>query len=147
MIDLIPYDAAHMDLFEQSDDDIERYGEINKEMSLPMAEHGTCFTAIKDGRILCVGGVLQVSKHTGHCWTMVSVHAKDHGKAVLHCVKTQLETMMRSMGLHRVETSNLFNATDHHKWCRALGFKEEGVMMYYDDKGRHYKRFAKFSGE
>jgi len=144
MIKLIPYDAAHMDLLKQSDQDIERYGKISSEMSNPMAEHGVCFTAILDGRILVVGGILQTTNNTGHCWTMVSEYAEGHSIAVLRVVKTQLENMMRDMRLHRVETANLKDATEHHKWCKLLGFHNEGVLRYYDDKKRDYIRFAKY---
>ncbi len=144
MIRLIPYEAAHMDLFKQSESDVERYGVISSEMANPMAEHGVCFTAILDGRILVVGGVLQMTNHTGHCWTMVSEYAKGNGAAILRVAKTQLESMMRDMGLHRVETANLKTATAQHKWCKLLGFVEEGPLKYYDDKKRDYIRFAKY---
>ncbi len=132
-----------MDLFDQTESDIERYGKISSEMSNPMAEHGVCFTAIKDGRILVVGGILQATNHTGHCWTMLSKHAEGAGISVLRVVKCQLEGMMRSMQIHRVETSNLKDAEQHHKWCELLGFRKEGEMRYYDDDKRDYIRFAK----
>lgn len=141
---LIPYDPAHMDLFVQTDEDIERYGKITSDMANPMAEHGVCFSAIKDGRVLVVGGVLQTTANTGHCWTMVSQYASGHGLSVLKTVKGQLESMMESMNIHRVETANLVKAKEHHRWCKLLGFHEEGVMRYYDDKKRDYIRFAKY---
>jgi len=144
MISLIPYKSAHMDLFKQSDGDVERYGEISSDMANPMAEHGVCFTAALDGRILVVGGILQTTNHTGHCWTMVSEYAQGSSIAVLRVVKAQLENMMIDMGLHRVETANLKEATQQHKWCRLLGFQNEGVLRYYDDKKRDYIRFAKY---
>lgn len=143
-INLIPYEFAHMDIFEQAPEDIERYGKFTSETPNPMAEYGTCFTAIYDGRILVVGGVLHTSLHTGKCWTMLSIHAKKHGLRLVRAAKIQLENMMRDMGLHRLETANLIDAVEHHKWCKLLGFRDEGEMRYYDDQKRTYIRFAKY---
>lgn len=144
MIKLIPYEPEHMDLFEQTEEDIARYGVYDSKTPNPMAEYGTCFTAIADGRIVVVGGILQMSTHTGKCWTMVSKHASKCGISVFRMVKNQLEAMMQAMKMHRVETANIETAEEHHKWCRLLGFQQEGKMKYYDDEGRTYIRFAKF---
>ena len=143
MIKIISYDPAHLDLFEQTEKDIERYGKFHSKMENALADYGITFTAVLDGRILCIGGILQVSVHTGKCWTIVSKHASGHGIKLLKVIKNQLESMMEDMNLFRVETSNLKEATEYHKWCRLLGFKEEGEMPYYDDKKRTHIRFSK----
>lgn len=144
MIELIPYDSAHMDIFKQTPDDVERYGKVSSEMVNPMAENGVCFTAISDGRILVVGGVLQTTQHTGYCWTMVSEYARGQGLSLIRTTKNQLEAMMEGMKLHRVETSNIKGSDEQNLWCKLLGFQNEGVMRYYDDKKRDYIRFAKY---
>lgn len=141
---VIPYEAAHMDLFEQRPEDIKRYGKFSSENEFQMAKFGTCFTVIIDGRIVLMGGILQVSVHTGHCWTMVSTYAPGHGIQLFRALKRHLEAMMRDMKLHRIETSNQADAAEHHKWCKLLGFQEEGLMRYYDDEKRDYIRFAKY---
>lgn len=144
MIKLIPFAFAHFDVFEPSPADVARYGEISSKMEHPMAEFGTSFTGVADGRVIAFGGILAVSKHTGFGWTMLGVHAKAyHGLELFRLVKRMLEQMMDDMSLHRIETANLQEAADHHKWCRALGFVEEGPMFQYDDEGRDYIRFAK----
>ena len=146
MIRAIPFDFEHLDIFEQSDADIERYGVITSESPIPMAEYGNGFTGVFDGRILIVGGIMQATEHTGKCWTMVSKHAKKYGLPVFYQTRALLERMMTDMHLHRLETSNLKDAHDHHRWCRLLGFHAEGEMPYYDDKKRTYIRFAKLRG-
>lgn len=145
-IRLVPYEKAHLDLLEANPADIERYGGISKMQDDPLAEHGICFTAISDGRILVVGGILMVTMHTGYGWTIVSKYAKDYGRDVFRVVKNQLESMMKDLQLHRIETANLADAPEHHRWCRLLGFREEGPLWHYDDKKRNYIRFAKFMG-
>lgn len=143
MMRAIPFDFEHLDIFEQSDEDIERYGKLTSESPIPMAEYGVGFTGIYDGRILIMGGIMPVSVHTGKCWTMVSKHAREHGEMVFRQTRRQLENMMEDMKLHRLETSNLADAVEQHRWCRLLGFVMEGEMPYYDDRKRTYIRFAK----
>lgn len=143
MIRLVPFDRAHLDLFEAKEADIERYGDISKKMDNPLADHGICFTAIADGRILVVGGILVATLHTGYGWTFVSKHASQYGLRVFRTVKRQLESMMHDLQLHRIETANLKDATEHHRWSGLLGFVEEGPLWQYDDQKRDYIRFAK----
>lgn len=143
MMKLIPYDEAHVDLLELTEADQVRYGDVNKFMDNPLAKYGTNFTCIGDGRILVVGGIFQASVHTGYGWTMVSKFAPAAGRKVFYLVKKQLEAMMADMVIHRIETANLKDATEHHRWCRLLGFVEEGPLWQYDDQKRDYVRFAK----
>lgn len=146
MIRVIPFGFDHLDVFEQSDSDLQRYGKLTSESPLPQAEYGAAYTGVMDGRILIVGGVLHTSEHTGKCWTMISKYAHLYGKRVFYQTKGLLEQLMADMKLHRLETSNLKDADDHHRWCRLLGFQAEGEMPYYDDKKRTYIRFAKLRG-
>lgn len=142
-IRMIPYEPEHLDLFEQTDFDREAYGEMKSDTPNPMADYGESFTLIIDGRVMVVGGIMAQSAHTGRCWTMFSAYAQGHAISLLRNVKAQMENMMQTMGLHRIETANLAHAEHHHKWCRLLGFKNEGLMLQYDDKKRDYIRFAK----
>ena len=143
-IKAIPFEMAHLDLIVPNDEDVKRYGEISSKMHHPLAELSVAWSGVYDGRILLCGGVFQCSNHTAHCWTLISKFAKLYPIPVVRAIKNQLENIMQDMGLHRVETSNIEDAHDHHKWCRLLGFEEEGVMRYYDDQKRNYIRFAKF---
>jgi hypothetical protein len=144
MINLIPYHRNHADIFIAKEEDLRRYGNIDLLLDSPLTQDGYCFTAVADGRIMAMGGVYPVSTHTGYCWTLISDYASFYGVGVFKTVKKQLETIMVDLKLHRVETSNLADAHDHHKWCKLLGFVEEGRMVCYDDQMRDYIRFAKF---
>lgn len=146
MIRVIPFSFEHVDIFEQSEADIARYGVLTSESPLPLAEYGIGFTGIYDGRILIMGAVMQTTEHTGKCWTVVSKHAAGHAAMLLKQTKELLENIMDDMKLHRLETSNLAEAEEHHQWCKMLGFVQEGEMPYYDDKKRTYIRFAKLRG-
>lgn len=146
MIKIIPYSTEHMDLFEQRECDVARYGKLDSDYSNPFAEHGVAFTAVEDGRILIVGGIMHFTENTGRCWTLVSKYAENRGVALVRVTKSKLESLMETMHLHRVETCNIADAEDHHKWCRLLGFTFEGIMRCYDDQKRDYHRYAKFRG-
>lgn len=146
MIKLIPFDFAHFDIFEPSPADVARYGEISSKMDNPLAEYGNSFTAIADGRVIAFGGILAQTAHTGYGWTMLGVRIKDYGMEPCRMTRRLLNQMMDDMQLHRIETANLAEATEHHKWCKVLGFVEEGPMLQYDDQKRDYIRFAKVKG-
>jgi RimJ/RimL family protein N-acetyltransferase len=143
-IKLIPFNPAHIELLSPTQADIDRYGgDINDFMDSPLLSSGICFTAVSGGRILVVGGILLVSKHTGYGWTIVGSYASGYGMEIVRTAKSQIENMMRDLRLHRLETANLVDATEHMRWCRLLGFAEEGILRQYDDKGRDYVRMAK----
>lgn len=144
MIELIPFKAEHLELFTQTEEDKKRYGVFSDEIAQGMEELGVAFTAVDDGRILVVGGVLLIDNVKGHCWTMVSKYAAGYGISVLRVVKGQLESIMETHGLHRVETANIADATEHHRWCELLGFEREGEMRFFDERKRTYVRYAKF---
>lgn len=146
MMRVIPFDFDHVDIFEQTPEDVALFGLMTSESPNPMAEHGIAFTAIEDGRILVMGGILQTSAHTGKCWTAISKYAQLHGANVFRQTKQHLENMMEDMRLHRLETANLKEAETHHRWCKLLGFTEEGEMPCYDDKKRTWVRYAKLRG-
>lgn len=143
-IKAIPFDMAHLDIIAPRDDDVKRYGEISSTMVHPMAELSVAWSGVYDGRILFCGGIFQCSEKTAHCWTLISKYAEEFPIPVARSIKDQLEAVMNDMGLHRVETANIIDALNHHKWCKLLGFHEEGEMPYYDDQGRTYIRFAKY---
>lgn len=143
---VIPFSFEHLDIFEQSDADIARYGKMTSETAIPMAEYGVAFTGVYDGRVLIMGGIMATGLHTGKCWTMLSKHAPKHGSKVYYATRRLLNQMMDDMKLHRLETSNLWDAYEQHHWCRLLGFVAEGEMPYYDDQKRTYIRMAKLRG-
>lgn len=146
MMRVIPFDFAHVDIFEQTDDDIANYGKMDSKSPNPLAEYGIAFSGVHEGRVLIMGGVMQQSEHTAKGWTMISKHAAQYGVKVFFQTKTVIENIMDDMKLHRLETANLACAEYQHRWCELLGFVREGEMPYYDDKKRTYIRFAKLRG-
>lgn len=140
---MIPFHREHLNLIQPKDADIERYGKIDADMENPVIEYGVNFTLIEDGRILGCGGILPTTHGVGSCYTLISRYAHMYGMKVFRITKKQLENIMKDFNLHRVETANLADAEDHHRWCKLLGFVDEGALMKYDNKKRDYRRFAK----
>lgn len=143
MINVVPFHKNHLDLFVQRPIDIELYGKITSENCPTIFEYGQCFTVLFDGRIVLIGGIIETSKHTGKCSTILSLYAELCLAELFRSLKEHMENMMRSMAMHRIETSSPKDAHDQRKWCKLLGFLEEGEMQFYDDQGRTYIRLAK----
>jgi hypothetical protein len=146
MIKVFPYHKKHLDLFEQRPEDVAFYGEMSSDHSPVIFDYGQCFTVVNDGRIVLIGGILEVSAHTGKCSTILSIYAQDCILELIKKLRDHTDAMMESMMLHRIETSSPKESEEQRKWCKLLGFKEEGEMPFYDDKGRTYVRLAKTTG-
>lgn len=146
MTRIIPYRVEHWDIFEPRPIDLEYYGELNTFKKCPLSDNGINFTAVHNGRILIMGGILPLSEGTGYAWNFLSRYCEGKGVFLYRLVRKEIETLMKNNGIHRVETVNLVHARDHNKWCKALGFVEEGLMCQYDDQKRDYYRLAKIMG-
>lgn len=144
MIKVLDFEPAHFDLIEWKDGERDLYSNLRREDFLWFHEEGVCFTAVADGRVILVGGVLQTTPYSGVCATLVSKYAGNHALGLVRTTRRMLESIMETMGLHRVETSNIASQKEHHAWCKALGFEPEGEMPYYDEQKRTYFRFGKY---
>lgn len=140
MIEIIQYKNAHLDLIQIKERDRETYDEIK---ARDMENNSVSFTGIHDGRVLIVGGIVPITEYCGYCWTLLSRHVDSLVMETSRAVKKKLEEMMDGMGFHRVQTASLQDAFDQHRWCKMLGFIEEGPLHKNDEKKRDYIRFAK----
>jgi hypothetical protein len=143
-VELKPFNFEHLDLFAWRDDDLKTYG-IRSELMDALtaaAERGDCWTAIYDGRILVVGGIIPQTQKTGLCFTIFSEYADQCKIGAARTVKRMLASVMGELGLHRITTYNRADAQDQHKWCEWLGFKFECVAAKFDDDGNNYFQYA-----
>lgn len=140
-VQLLNFQFEHLELFTWRDDDFKTYN-INSEFvrALANAEKGDCYTAVYQGRIIVIGGILPLSGKTGYCFTLFSKYA---GISAAKIVKRMFDNMVEDMGLHRVVTYNRADAQRHNDWVEWLGFKEEGICRKFDDEGNDYVQYAK----
>lgn len=146
MTELIMKDFCfeHLDLFCWKEEDKEAYGISSEFLDslLGAEEKGVSYTLVGEGRILVIGGIVPVSKHTARCFTIFSKYAENHKLAVAKAVRRKFYGMIDGMGLHRVTTYNRLEAKAHHKWCEWLGFKRECIAEKYDDEGNDYVQYG-----
>jgi hypothetical protein len=142
---LVGFCFEHLALFDWREEEREMYnvGSEFVKALLTLEEKGDCYTAMHDGRILVIGGIVRQSTKTGYAFTMFSSHAEKYPTVAAKLVKRMFDRMIEDMGLHRVVTYNLLSAEKHHKWCEWLGFKREGICQKFDDEGRDYVQYGK----
>ena len=138
-----PFQLEHLDVFAWRDEDLELYGK-SSEIVEAMKNHeaGECFIGFYDGRILVIGGVIPRTHKTGYAFTIFSQHADRHKIIVAKAVRQMFNSIVESMGLHRVVTYNRMGAESHNKWCEWLGFKAECPVEKFDDDGNTYMQYA-----
>lgn len=141
---LIDFDFDHLLLFDWRENEYDMYNTNSDFVNtmISMEKQGEMFTALHDGRILMIGGVIPVTKKTGYAFSAFSKHAENHKIMCGKTIKRMMHCMMEDMGLHRLTTYNLVVNGHHHKWCEWLGFKSEGVVEKYDDEGRDYIQYG-----
>lgn len=145
-VELKKFIIEHLDLFAWREYDRKTYN-INSEFTqaLLRAETvGEAWTAILDGRILVIGGIIPHSAKTGYCFTMFSKYADQHKIIAAKTVKRMFDGMVQDIGYHRVVTYNRAGSDHHHKWCEWLGFKLETPepIRKFDDEGNDYFQYA-----
>lgn len=140
---LVDFQFEHLDLFDWRPEEMKMYN-VGSELvrALAAAEKGECFTAMHDGRVLVIGGIIKQSAKTGYAFTIFSAHAAKYPVTAARLVKRMFSRMVEDMGLHRIVTWNMLEASSHHKWCEWLGFKLEGVARKFDDEGNDYIQYG-----
>lgn len=141
---LLPFKFEHFELFEWRPEEAALYNTDSEftRAIINAAENGECYTAVHDGRIVWIGGVMKMSKKTGYCFTIFSKYSDTCAIEAARTIKRMIYRMMDDMGLHRLVTYNLDGMALHHRWCEWLGFEYGGLDRKFDDEGRDYFRYA-----
>lgn len=141
---LVEFQFEHLDLFEFRDEekDIYNVGSEFMQAIIKAGERGEVYTAIHDGRILVIGGVIPRSKKTGYAFTFFSKHANAAPITAAKLVKRMFVRLMEDMKLHRVTTYNMVKMPAHSRWCEWLGMEKEGLIRRMDDAGNDYYQYG-----
>lgn len=142
---LVDFQFEHLALFDWRDEEKKMYNVDSAMMQalLTVEKKGEAYTALHDGRILVIGGIVPLSKKTGYAFTLFSQHADQSPHAAARLVRRMFRGMVEDMGLHRVVTYNLEAALVHHRWCEWLGFSYEGRLLKFDDDGNTYVQYGR----
>lgn len=141
---LVEFQFEHLDLFEFREGEKEMYNVGSEFMQaiIKAGEKGEIYTAIHDGRIMVIGGVIPRSKKTGYAFTFFSQYADKAPYLVARTAKRMFARVIEDMGLHRVTTYNMVKMPVHSRWCEWLGMKREGLILKMDDAGNDYYQYG-----
>jgi len=106
-------------------------------------EAGDCFTAVKDGRPIICGGVIEMWKGCYEGWVITSEHANRHPFSIAKLIKNYVDELIIKNKMHRLQTAVLLGYLQGYRFAEFLGMKEEGLMKKYDYMQQDYIRYAR----
>jgi hypothetical protein len=124
MISVVPYRAAHLLELQLQDGQLSSTPAITPVYAVQL-EGEFAFTAFYHGKILAVGGVLELWKNRGQAWTMIDRSAGKHFLELHHAVKRMLDIVP----YRRIEADTACEFEQGHRWLKALGFQLEAPRM------------------
>lgn len=126
MIEIVPFKVQHA---------IEISSDIFIDVLMAYEKAQTSFTAIKDGEILCCGGIIIAWHGMGSVWTVNSPLVKKYPLMFHKLIRRWLKYFINTHGLQRVQALVDPNNYTNIRWIEALGFEREGILRKYrDDK-------------
>lgn len=96
---------------------------------------GWAKTAICDGKILGLGGVIVFWPHVGEGWYCLSKEANNHKAAMVVCIKKIIMQAFKELDLHRLQSTIRVDFIRAIKLAEFVGFKCEGKMAKYTTDG------------
>ena len=103
------------------------------------------WTALDDGRILAVAGVLPQWPGRSIAWALLGRSIGPRQFPALHRKVLAVLEAAASAGARRIETAVCADFENGHRWAEKLGFRAEGLMRAYCSEGRDHVLYARVS--
>lgn len=139
---IVPFIESHLEGFEVHKDlsHIQEY--LNEDYARLLA---ACisYTAIADGKVIGIAGVLNAGKGRFLAWALLT---KESGKYMIPITR-EARKFLDSFDAKRIETPVKHDFEIGHKWMKLLGFKNEtpdGMKNY--DNGVTFDLYARVNG-
>ncbi len=116
----------------------EKYHEQLNELEVP----GMSFTAIKDNKIICSGGVIPVWDQVFEGWVMGSHLIWQNRISAAKIIKKGMEFLIKQNNIVRLQTAVKKDFYLGHRFAEWLGMEKEGIMKKYQNN-EDYIRFAR----
>ena len=116
----------------------EKYHEQLNELEVP----GMSFTAIKDNKIICSGGVIPVWDQVFEGWVMGSHLIWQNRISAAKIIKKGMEFLIQQNNIVRLQTAVKKDFYLGHRFAQWLGMEKEGIMKKYQNN-EDYIRFAR----
>ena len=137
-----------MDFDPECLDDFEFDGlpEFAAERIKQQAEAGICFVAYDNGKVIAIGGIIDLWPGVGEIWSVISkdIIGKWVHWVAIHRHAKGMVRMWFDAGGHRLQAS-IIRANGYllaRAWLHRLGFGFEGTMAQYGFDRSNYERWA-----
>ena len=110
-------------------------------VDLPLS--GYARTAVVDGDVIGVGGVVVYWKGFGEAWVILSEKANDHKVEMVLCIEKFIEEAIAELDLQRLQCTARTDFPKGIELIEHLGFKREGLMRCYNPDGSDAYMYAR----
>jgi hypothetical protein len=124
MISIVPYRATHLLDLQIQKGQVSSTPAITPDYACRL-EGEFAFTAFYHGKILAVGGVVELWADRGLAWMMIDIDAGAHFVALHRAVKRMLDIVP----YRRIEADTPCEFEPGHRWLKMLGFTLEAECM------------------
>lgn len=143
-IEIINFEKDHADKMINSimNDPLTNVNDKYRDLLDGLYVPGKCFTAIKDDKIICSGGIVPVWENVFEGWVMATHLVWKNKIGSAKVVKRGMEKLIKDNNVTRLQTTVKKDFTLGHRFAKWLGMEEEGLMKKYLNN-EDYIRFAR----
>jgi len=93
-----------------------------------------------EGKIIAMGGVVEIWNNRGEAWMLISKHAKF---SLMLSVHKEVANYLKRSNYRRIESTVDVGFKQGHRWMKMLGFELEGYLKAYRPDGKDMILFAR----
>lgn len=136
---VVPFIPAHLEGFKIHGWQQEAQQYLNGDYA-DMLQSGPSYTAVVDGEVIAIAGVVQLTAVRWQAWALMSAETSKHMLQITREIKAFLDTFEG-----RLETPVLHEFEQGHRWMKILGFTNETPegMKNYGDNGETFDLYAR----
>lgn len=105
------------------------------------------FTAMHEGKILAMGGVVPHRRGVGEAWFLVYHKVDINPSALFFTARQGFKKIQEHWRYHRVECNVRHDFYKGLRFARLLGFKKEVDKPFYGENGETYVSYVKIFPE
>lgn len=105
-----------------------------------------CFTAIFEGHIVGVGGLVIHWKGVAEVWLILTADCEKkglHGLVALHAIRDKMEELLEVNNIRRAQATVRTDFPQAIKMIEFFGFEREGLLRQYCPDGADAFRYAR----
>ncbi len=145
MVEIVPFKRGHIAPLDVSRNDAGAFRKVaGRNDYLDRLEASTAaFSGFCNGEYLGSAGLCVLWPGVAEGWMILSPAVDRHRKSFHSCVSRKFLTLVKELGLHRVQATVLRGDYRAAEWIRRLGFEYEGDMPGYGPDMSTYMRYGR----